>query len=68
LPGAAAAAARFGELRASLGALSIDEIIGQGLHEFLDQIQRRLIAATDDLSVACFSGETPTQSQSQTQG
>lgn len=67
LPGGAAAAESLGALRSSLAALSIDEIIAAGLHEFLDQLQRRLIEATNDLSAA-FSGEAATASQSQAQG
>ena len=63
LPGAAAAAQGLRALRASLGALSIEEVIVSGLHEFLDQVQRRLIAATDDLSTAYF-GAANSQTQS----
>jgi uncharacterized alpha-E superfamily protein len=63
LPGAAAAAQGLRALRASLGALSIEGVIVSGMHEFLDQVQRRLIAATDDLSSAYF-GAAMSQTQS----
>jgi uncharacterized alpha-E superfamily protein len=55
LSGGSDAAEELGALRASLGALTIGEILGQGLHEFLDLVQRRLIAVTQDLSTAFFS-------------
>jgi uncharacterized alpha-E superfamily protein len=55
LKGGSDAAEELGALRASLGALTIGEILGQGLHEFLDLVQRRLIAVTQDLSTAFFS-------------
>jgi uncharacterized alpha-E superfamily protein len=64
LPGAAAVAEGLRALRASLSALSIEEVISGGLHEFLDQVQRRLIVATDDLSATFFAAAP----QSQTQG
>jgi uncharacterized alpha-E superfamily protein len=55
LSGGSDAAEELGALRADLGALTISEILGQGLHEFLDSVQRRLIAVTSDLSAAFFS-------------
>jgi uncharacterized alpha-E superfamily protein len=63
LPGSAVAAEGLRTLRTSLAALPIEEVIARGLHEFLDQVQRRLIAATNDISKAFF--ETATQSQVQ---
>ncbi len=59
LPGGAAAAEGIGALNASLGALTIREVLAGGLHEFLDGVQRRLIAATDDLSTAFFGQASP---------
>ncbi len=53
-------------LRALLGALTITEILKQGLHEFLDLIQLRLIAVGRHLSYAFF-GEEPEARQTQTQ-
>jgi uncharacterized alpha-E superfamily protein len=47
-------------LRALLGALSIAEILQQGLHEFLDLVQLRLIALSRHLSHAFFGGEPRT--------
>lgn len=56
------AAAALGGLRSDLATLSIEEIIARGLHEFLDQLQRRLISVTDDLGEAFF-GRAPTIAQ-----
>jgi uncharacterized alpha-E superfamily protein len=42
------------QLRTILGARTIEEIIAGGLHEFIDFIQRYLIAITDRLSAAFF--------------
>jgi len=36
---------RLGQLRSELAYLTVDEIIHQGLHEFLDGLQTRLNAA-----------------------
>ena len=68
LPGGEAAAQQLGGLHASLGAFGITEILIQGLHEFLDDVQGRLVLVTRDLSAAFF-GHAPraTQSQSQSQ-
>jgi uncharacterized alpha-E superfamily protein len=45
------------QLRTILGARSIEEIIAGGLHEFIDFIQRYLIAVTIRLSAAFFGHE-----------
>jgi uncharacterized alpha-E superfamily protein len=45
------------QLRAILGSRSIEEVIAGGLHEFIDFIQRYLIAITDRLSAAFFGLE-----------
>jgi hypothetical protein len=45
------------QLRAILGARSIEEVIAGGLHEFIDFIQRYLIAITIRLSSAFFGHE-----------
>jgi uncharacterized alpha-E superfamily protein len=58
LAGGDEAAEDLGRLRATLGALTIGEVLSRGLHEFLDLVQRRLIAFTEGLSVAFF-GERP---------
>jgi len=42
------------QLRSILGARSIDEVLATGLHEFIDFIQRYLMAITDRLGVAFF--------------
>ena len=49
-----AAAEELDRLRAVLGTLDISAILSEGLHEFLDLMQRQLIAVTGDLSVAFF--------------
>jgi uncharacterized alpha-E superfamily protein len=54
LRGANAAAEELDRLRAVLGTLTIAAILSEGLHEFLDLIQRQLIAVTRDLSLAFF--------------
>ncbi len=66
LPGGNKAAEELDSLRALLSSLTINAILRQGLHEFLDLIQVRLAAATRDLSVSFF-GEKSQQSQSQLQ-
>ena len=50
----AEAAAQLGSLNAALRATSIATVVGQGLHEFLDGVQRQLIDATTDLAAAFF--------------
>jgi uncharacterized alpha-E superfamily protein len=54
LRGANDAAEELDRLRAVLGTLTISAILSEGLHEFLDLIQRQLIAITRDLSIAFF--------------
>jgi len=54
LPGGDRAAAELGRLRSDLGALLIGEVLAGGLHEFLDNVQRRLVVVTRDLSGAFF--------------
>ena len=56
------AAEELDRLRAVLGTLPISTILSEGLHEFLDMIQRQLIAITRDLSTAFF-GYTPEPAQ-----
>jgi len=60
-----AAAEELDRLRAVLGTLDISAILSEGLHEFLDLMQRQLIAVTGDLSVAFF-GYRPEAEQAQT--
>jgi uncharacterized alpha-E superfamily protein len=59
------AAEELDRLQTLLGTLDISTILGRGLHEFLDSIQRQLIAVTHELSIAFF-GATPDASQMQT--
>jgi uncharacterized alpha-E superfamily protein len=54
LRGANDAAEELDRLHAVLETLTITAILGEGLHEFLDLIQRQLIAVTRDLSAAFF--------------
>lgn len=58
IAGGAGAAARLSELLAELAALSADEVIRTGLHEFLDDVQRRLNAVAAELA-ADFFGHGP---------
>jgi uncharacterized alpha-E superfamily protein len=51
----AGAEAELEQLQASLGTLTIEEILQQGLHEFLDRIQLRLITATGNLAEGFFN-------------
>jgi uncharacterized alpha-E superfamily protein len=65
LRGGNAAAEELDRLRAVLGTLDIATILSEGLHEFLDLMQRQLIAITRNLSIAFF-GYSPEASQTQT--
>lgn len=58
------AAEELDRLQVLLGTLDISVILREGLHEFLDSIQRQLIAVTRELSMAFF-GYTPPVSQTQ---
>ncbi|MBV8506145.1 MAG: alpha-E domain-containing protein [Alphaproteobacteria bacterium] len=59
------AAEELDRLQVLLGTLEIRAILKSGLHEFLDSIQRQLIAITRELSIAFF-GYIPEPSQAQT--
>ncbi|MGA8399732.1 MAG: alpha-E domain-containing protein, partial [Stellaceae bacterium] len=48
------------QLRAILGTRSIEEVLESGLHEFIDFIQRYMIAITDRLGAAFF-GHPPVE-------
>ena len=48
------------QLRSILGTRSIDEVLASGLHEFIDFIQRYLMAITDRLGAAFF-GHPPVE-------
>ncbi len=54
LHGGAAAAQELWRLRAALGSITIERVISEGLHEYLDQIQRSLIAVTSTISSDFF--------------
>jgi uncharacterized alpha-E superfamily protein len=58
------AAEELDRLQVLLGTLDISTVLREGLHEFLDSIQRQLIAVTRELSMAFF-GYTPQASQIQ---
>ena len=58
------AAEELDRLRAVLGTLAIQEILSQGLHEFLDLLQQQLNAVTGNLGVAFF-GYPPESLQTQ---
>jgi len=59
------AAEELDRLEVLLGTLDISAVLRSGLHEFLDSIQRQLIAITRELSTAFF-GYTPEAHQAQT--
>jgi uncharacterized alpha-E superfamily protein len=59
------AAEELDRLQAVLGTFEISAILRSGLHEFLDSIQRQLMAVTRELSIAFF-GYTPEAQQAQT--
>jgi uncharacterized alpha-E superfamily protein len=59
------AAEELDRLQAVLGTFDIAAILRRGLHEFLDSIQRQLMAVTRELSIAFF-GYTPEAQQAQT--
>jgi uncharacterized alpha-E superfamily protein len=54
-------------LRAELDYTSVDNIIGQGLHEYLDGLQVRMNAIDDNLSRDFFAGQPIAKTQTQTQ-
>ncbi len=54
-------------LRAELDYISVEKIIGQGLHEYLDGLQARMNSIDDSLRLDFFAGEPATQTQAQTQ-
>lgn len=54
LPGGSASHEQLLELRAHLESRAIERVIGEGLHEFLDSIQLRLIALGRDLGQEFF--------------
>ena len=58
------AAEELDRLQAVLGTFDIAAILRSGLHEFLDSIQRQLMAVTRELSIAFF-GYTPEAPQAQ---
>jgi uncharacterized alpha-E superfamily protein len=70
LRGGIGAAEEIDGMRAALSSLTIEAAIRQGLHEFLDLIQRQLSAITGDLSDGFFGHgpvEPPTTGQAQRQ-
>ena len=67
LRGATAAAEELDRLHAVLNTLTIQEILDKGLHEFLDMIQRQLVAVSDDLAATFFGHAPQARSQSQRQ-
>lgn len=70
LRGGEAASERIEELRAGLEERDIDSVLDAGLHQFLDWIQRQLIAVSAEIGTAFFRDWRPllrdrTQAQSQ---
>jgi uncharacterized alpha-E superfamily protein len=66
LQGGAAAAQKLGRLRTALSSITIERVISEGLHEYLDQIQHSLIAVTSNVSSDFFRrGPVMAETQSQ---
>jgi uncharacterized alpha-E superfamily protein len=66
LQGGSGAVEELAALCATLSSPTIDEILDQGLHEFLDLVQRQLVSVTNDLSGAFF-GPSASRGQHQDQ-
>jgi len=62
LRGGTGAAEQLDGLRGLLSAITIDEILLRGLHEFLDIIQLRLNLAAEDLAAGFFGYTSPSPS------
>ena len=56
---------RLDEIEALMGEQNIGEVIGTGLHEFLDFLQRQFIRLSDELAADFFGVEMPSQEASQ---
>jgi uncharacterized alpha-E superfamily protein len=72
LRGTVPALERVEELRAGLVGRPVDKLISDGLHQFLDGVQRDLILLAAEIGTAFFRdwrplADVPSQSQSQTQ-
>jgi uncharacterized alpha-E superfamily protein len=65
LRGGHVAAERLEELRAGLEERTVDQVVHAGLHEFLDWVQRQLIAVTAELARGFFRDAEPGQGQTQ---
>jgi uncharacterized alpha-E superfamily protein len=59
LRGGHAAAERLEELRGGIEERTVDQVVDSGLHEFLDWVQRQLIAATAALADGFFHPALP---------
>lgn len=57
----------LGKLRYELTFLGIDDVISQGMHEFVDSVQVRLNRIGNEIQTTFFSRPSEQQSQSQTQ-
>ena len=58
---------RLGQLRANLAYADVQQIINNGLHEFVDELQIRLNEVDEAIFDTFFEIRTPTQSQLQSQ-
>ena len=65
LRGGTGAAEELDRLRGLLGSMPVRDILKEGLHQFLDMLQRQLVAVTDDLAGTFFGHRAQFQSQSQ---
>ncbi len=56
---------RLDEIEALMGEQGIGDVIGTGLHEFLDFLQRQFMRLSDELAADFFGYDAPSQEQSQ---
>ena len=68
LRGTVPALERIEELRAALLGRPVERIIAEGLHQFLDGVQRDLILLAGEIGTAFFRDWRPLAGQSQSQG
>ena len=67
LRGTVPALERVEELRGAIQGREVDQIIADGLHQFLDGVQRDLILLAAEIGTAFFRDWPPPEGQSQTQ-
>ncbi|MBV9785487.1 MAG: alpha-E domain-containing protein [Acidisphaera sp.] len=68
LRGTVGALERVEELRGALTDRAVEQLIAEGLHEFLDRVQRDLIRLGNEIGTAFFRDWRPLATQSQSMG